>query len=105
MEDAKSLSKNEYIQNWSLDKDTSEIPGDNPMFMILGTFESEDAAKEFLDTYQDHKDVAKACISMYNFVKVRDIETVLVQRHYQDPQQQQLMDAFFKARKVANTNQ
>jgi hypothetical protein len=103
--DAKDFSKVEYLKEWSTGKDTSEIPGDSPMFMALGTFETEEASKEFLDTYQDHKDIAKACISMYNFVKVRQIETVLVQRHYQDPQQQQLMDAFYKAQKLGKTNE
>lgn len=100
MEQAKEFSKVNYMKEWSNGRDTSEVPGDSPMFMVLGTFDTEEAAKEFLENYHEHKDIAKACISMYHFVKVRDIETVLVQRHYQDSQQQQLMDALYKARKL-----
>lgn len=104
IQEAKEFSKTNYMKEWSIGRDTAEIPGDSPMFMVLGTFDTEEAAKEFLEAYQDHKDVAKACISMYHFVKVRAIETVLVQRHYQDTQQQQLMDALYKARKLSEVS-
>lgn len=99
-------NKSEFMKEYSKLCDTSEIAGDEPMVQFLGCFETESEAKEFLDKLQQVgilKEYSKACVNMYEFFKVRHIESSEIQRYYQDETTQQLMDAFFKARKLAKT--
>lgn len=99
-------NKAEFMMQYSKQCDTSEIPGDEPMVQFLGCFNTEEEAKDFLEKIKQVgllPDISKACVTMYEFFKVRHIESANVQRYYQDPTTQQLMDAFFKARKLADT--
>ena len=97
--EAKDLDKAEFMDNWSKDQDTTELPGDEPLVQFLRTFHTEEEAKEFLQKDASLKEYSKACIEMYQFVRLRDLDKMQIMRYYQDPEQQVLMDAFRKALK------
>jgi hypothetical protein len=94
---AQEMQKAEFMDKWSQEQDTTELPGDEPLVQFLGTFHTEQEAKDFLENHKELKEYSKACIEMYEFIRLRDLDKMQIMRYYQDKEQQVLMDAFRKA--------
>jgi hypothetical protein len=94
------LDKVEFLQSWSKTKDTSEIPGDQPLVRFMGVFETDADAKSFCDTLD--RDYTHVCITVGHFVRLRDVAHVNTKRYYDNPKLQTLMDALSKAKKQHN---
>lgn len=90
------LDKVQFLQDWSKTKDTSEIPGDQPLVRFMGVFETDADAKAFCDTLD--REFTHVCISVGHFVRLRDVAYVNTKRYYDNPKLQTLMDALAKAK-------
>jgi hypothetical protein len=90
------LEEEPFYATWNKDHPHSELPGDEPLLMFLGIYETESKAKESLVEHET-LNVPKACISMGRWIRIRDLKTVKTERTYADPKLQILMNALHKA--------
>lgn len=98
------LEEEPFYATWNTEHPQTELPGDEPLLMFLGIYETESKAKESLSEHET-LNVTKACISMGRWIRIRDLKTVKTERTYADPKLQILMNALHKAQDTANVAQ
>lgn len=94
------LEEEPYYKTWNAEHPQADLPGDEPLLMFLGVYETEAKAKDALSDH-DALNAPKACISMGRWIRLRDMKTVKTERTYADPKLQLLMTALHKAQDTA----